>query len=141
MVHQLGQQGERRHRVDEVVQEELLAVLLRNRAFLAAGSVIHSVGTRDLRRMGRLGTRMPFVRNVFIVGSLALVGIPILNGFWSKELILEIGLEHERPRTVAARYSPNPAGRGAGRGKSSVVQGATGSHDADDDRLGKRSIV
>ena len=62
--------------------------------FLSAGSVIHSVGTRDLRRMGRLGTRMPFVRNVFIVGSLALVGVPILNGFWSKELILEIGLEH-----------------------------------------------
>jgi NADH-quinone oxidoreductase subunit L len=62
--------------------------------FLAAGSVIHSVGTRDLRRMGRLGARMPFVRNVFIIGALALMGVPILNGFWSKELILEIGLEH-----------------------------------------------
>jgi NADH-quinone oxidoreductase subunit L len=34
------------------------------------------------------------VRNVFIVGALALAGVPILNGFWSKELILEIGLEH-----------------------------------------------
>jgi NADH-quinone oxidoreductase subunit L len=62
--------------------------------FLAAGSVIHSVGTRDMRRMGGLGNRMPFVRNVFIVGALALSGVPILNGFWSKELILEIGLEH-----------------------------------------------
>jgi NADH-quinone oxidoreductase subunit L len=62
--------------------------------FLAAGSVIHSVGTRDMRRMGGLGRRMPFVRNVFIVGALALAGVPILNGFWSKELILEIGLEH-----------------------------------------------
>ena len=62
--------------------------------FLAAGSVIHSVGTRDMRRMGGLGERMPFVRNVFIVGALALAGVPILNGFWSKELILEIGLEH-----------------------------------------------
>jgi NADH-quinone oxidoreductase subunit L len=61
--------------------------------FLAAGSVIHSVGTRDMRRMGGLGERMPFVRNVFIVGALALAGVPILNGFWSKELILEIGLE------------------------------------------------
>jgi NADH-quinone oxidoreductase subunit L len=37
---------------------------------------------------------MPFVRNVFIVGALALAGVPILNGFWSKELILEVGLEH-----------------------------------------------
>ena len=62
--------------------------------FLAAGSVIHSVGTRDLRRMGGLGGRMPFVRNVFIIGALALAGVPILNGFWSKELILEIGLEN-----------------------------------------------
>ena len=62
--------------------------------FLAAGAVIHSVGTRDMRRMGGLGNRMPFVRNVFIVGALALAGVPPLNGFWSKELILEIGLEH-----------------------------------------------
>jgi len=62
--------------------------------FLAAGSVIHSVGTRDMRSMGDLGTRMPFVRNVFIIGALALAGVPILNGFWSKELILEVGLEH-----------------------------------------------
>ena len=37
---------------------------------------------------------MPFVRNVFIIGALALAGVPILNGFWSKELILEVGLEH-----------------------------------------------
>src|SRR5215208_5741389 len=62
--------------------------------FLAAGSVIHSVGTRDMRRMGGLGQKMPFVRNVFIIGALALAGVPILNGFWSKELILESGLEH-----------------------------------------------
>jgi NADH-quinone oxidoreductase subunit L len=62
--------------------------------FLSAGAVIHSVGTRDLRRMGGLGTRLPFVRNVFILGALALAGIPIFNGFWSKELILEAGLEH-----------------------------------------------
>ena len=62
--------------------------------FLGAGSVIHSVGTRDLRRMGGLGGRMPFVRNVFIIGALALAGVPILNGFWSKELILEVSLEN-----------------------------------------------
>jgi NADH-quinone oxidoreductase subunit L len=61
--------------------------------FLSAGAVIHSVGTRDMRRMGNLGKRMPFVRNVFIIGALALAGVPILNGFWSKEFILEAGLE------------------------------------------------
>jgi NADH-quinone oxidoreductase subunit L len=37
---------------------------------------------------------MPFIRNVFIVGALALAGLPILNGFWSKELVLEAGLKH-----------------------------------------------
>jgi NADH-quinone oxidoreductase subunit L len=62
--------------------------------FLTAGSVIHAVGTRDMCRMGGLSAKMPFARNVFIIGALALMGLPILNGFWSKELILEIGLEH-----------------------------------------------
>ena len=60
--------------------------------FLGAGAVIHTVGTRDVRRMGGLGRHLPFVRNVFVIGALALAGIPILNGFWSKELVLEAGL-------------------------------------------------
>ncbi len=65
--------------------------------FLGAGAVIHSVGTRDMGQMGGLGRQMPWVRLVFIIGSLALAGVPILNGFWSKELILEAGLEHGNP--------------------------------------------
>jgi NADH-quinone oxidoreductase subunit L len=43
--------------------------------------------------MGGLGGSMPFVRSVFAVGALALAGLPFGNGFWSKELILEGGLE------------------------------------------------
>ncbi|MBI5567824.1 MAG: NADH-quinone oxidoreductase subunit L, partial [Chloroflexi bacterium] len=61
--------------------------------FLAAGAVIHAVGTRDMRLMGGLGKKMPFVRAAFVIGALALMGLPILNGFWSKELILEEGLK------------------------------------------------
>ncbi len=64
--------------------------------FLGAGAVIHAVGTRDMRQMGGLGSKMPLVRAVFVIGSLALAGIPIFNGFWSKELILEAGL-HGNP--------------------------------------------
>ncbi len=60
--------------------------------FLAAGAVIHAAGTRDMREMGGLGRQMPFVRTVFVIGALALAGLPILNGFWSKEYILEVGL-------------------------------------------------
>lgn len=64
--------------------------------FLGAGAVIHAVGTRDMHQMGGLGSKMPLVRAVFVIGSLALAGIPIFNGFWSKELILEAGL-HGNP--------------------------------------------
>lgn len=61
--------------------------------FLSAGAVIHSVGTREMGEMGGLGKKLPAVRNVFIIGAAALAGLPILNGFWSKELVLEAGLE------------------------------------------------
>jgi NADH-quinone oxidoreductase subunit L len=47
--------------------------------FLSAGAVIHGIGTRDMRQMGALGKQMPFVRNVFIIGALALMGIPGLR--------------------------------------------------------------
>jgi NADH-quinone oxidoreductase subunit L len=62
--------------------------------FLSAGAVIHTVGTRDMRQMGGLGKDMPFVRVVFVIGGLALAGLPIANGFFSKELVLENGLAH-----------------------------------------------
>jgi NADH-quinone oxidoreductase subunit L len=60
--------------------------------FLGAGAIITAVETRDLRSMGGLGKKMPFVRAVFIIGSLGLVGLPLANGFFSKDLILEGGL-------------------------------------------------
>jgi NADH-quinone oxidoreductase subunit L len=59
--------------------------------FLAAGAVIHAVGTRDLDRMGGLARTMPFVRRVFVIGFLGLAAIPIANGFFSKELVVEGG--------------------------------------------------
>ncbi|MFB3820269.1 MAG: NADH-quinone oxidoreductase subunit L, partial [Candidatus Methylomirabilales bacterium] len=60
--------------------------------FLGAGAVIHAVRTRDMREMGGLGRRMPFTRTAFVIGALALAGLPVLNGFWCKELVLEAGL-------------------------------------------------
>jgi NADH-quinone oxidoreductase subunit L len=68
--------------------------------FLSAGAVIHTIGTRDLRQMGGLGRPMPFVCGAFIIGAWALAGLPFVNGFWSKELILEAGQE-AAPRTFA----------------------------------------
>lgn len=69
--------------------------------FLGAGAVIHAIGTRDLLLMGGLGKRMPVIRATFGFGILALAGIPIMNGFWSKELILE-GSLHGAPVWMSA---------------------------------------
>jgi NADH-quinone oxidoreductase subunit L len=56
--------------------------------FLGAGAVIHAVGTNDIFRMGGLFRAMPQTGVVFIVGTLALAGLPPLTGFFSKEAIL-----------------------------------------------------
>jgi NADH-quinone oxidoreductase subunit L len=56
--------------------------------FLGAGAVIHAVGTNDIFRMGGLFRSMPQTGVVFIVGTLALAGLPPLAGFFSKEAIL-----------------------------------------------------
>ncbi len=57
--------------------------------FLAAGSVIHALsGEQDMRKMGGLAARLPRTRLVFVVGALAIAGIPGLSGFFSKDEIL-----------------------------------------------------
>jgi NADH-quinone oxidoreductase subunit L len=61
--------------------------------FMAAGLVIHHLGgEQDIRRMGGLRSAMPKTHAAFLVGSLALVGIPIFAGFWSKDGILASAL-------------------------------------------------
>jgi NADH-quinone oxidoreductase subunit L len=61
--------------------------------FLGAGAVIHALGTRNMYAMGGLRKPMPFVHIVFVIGAIALAGLPITNGFFSKELVLEGGLQ------------------------------------------------
>ncbi len=57
--------------------------------FLAAGSIIHAVHSNELKDMGGLFKKMPLTATVFIIGALALAGVPGLAGFFSKDLILE----------------------------------------------------
>ena len=57
--------------------------------FLCAGAIVHAVGTRDLRQMGGLGAKMPITKVCCFVGVAALAGIPVLNGLWSKDLLLD----------------------------------------------------
>jgi NADH-quinone oxidoreductase subunit L len=56
--------------------------------FLAAGSVIHAVGTQDLFKMGGLGRKMRITSFAFLVGGLSLSGIFPFAGFWSKDDLL-----------------------------------------------------
>lgn len=56
--------------------------------FLAAGSVIHAVGTNDLRLMGGLRKAMPVTSVAMLVGALSLAGVPPFSGFWSKDEVL-----------------------------------------------------
>jgi NADH-quinone oxidoreductase subunit L len=56
--------------------------------FLAAGAVIHAVGTNYLSRMGGLRDHMPVTFVSFVIGLGALAGVPPLSGFWSKENVL-----------------------------------------------------
>jgi len=58
--------------------------------FLAAGSVIHGIGTQDMREMGGLSKKMKITSITMLIGSLAIAGIPPFSGFWSKDEILSI---------------------------------------------------
>ncbi len=63
--------------------------------FMAAGIIDHETGTRDMRRLGNLRRYMPWTSALAIIASLAMAGIPLLNGFLSKEMffaeVLDIG--------------------------------------------------
>ena len=57
--------------------------------FLGSGSVIHAMsGEQDMRKMGGLRKKIPWTFGTFLVGTLAIAGIPPLAGFFSKDEIL-----------------------------------------------------
>ena len=63
--------------------------------FLSAGAVIHSLeGEQDIRKMGGLSKKIPVTHAVFLVGTLAIAGIPPLAGFWSKDEIMAHAFVH-----------------------------------------------
>ena len=64
--------------------------------FLGAGSVNHATGTYDIRLMGGLARPMPWTFATFLIGGLAISGIPPLAGFWSKDDILNAAWNEEK---------------------------------------------
>jgi len=63
--------------------------------FMAAGIIDHEAGTRDMRRLGNLRRYLPVTSALAIIAALAMAGIPLLNGFLSKEMFFAQALEVE----------------------------------------------
>jgi NADH-quinone oxidoreductase subunit L len=61
--------------------------------FLGAGSLIHSAHSNNMSDMGGMRRHMPVTFWTFLIGSLALMAVPPLAGFWSKDEILAVALE------------------------------------------------
>jgi hydrogenase-4 component B len=59
--------------------------------FLSAGSVIHATHTREIDHLGGLARRMPWTTVCFLIGAVAICGLPPLNGFVS-EFLIYLGL-------------------------------------------------
>src|SRR2546421_10368248 len=73
--------------------------------FLAAGAVIHALGgEQDMRQMGGLRSRLRTTFWTFLVGTLAISGIPPLAGFWSKDEILSSLLAQATANHKAISY-------------------------------------
>nr|YP_010233777.1 NADH dehydrogenase subunit 5 [Thelenota ananas]QTA29877.1 NADH dehydrogenase subunit 5 [Thelenota ananas] len=63
--------------------------------FLCSGSIIHSYNNeQDLRKMSNITQTLPITAACLFLGSIALMGIPFLSGFYSKDLILELIVEN-----------------------------------------------
>ena len=65
--------------------------------FMAAGIIDHEAGTRDMRRLSGLFSAMPITATLAMVAGAAMAGVPLLNGFLSKEMFFaEAVEEHQR---------------------------------------------
>lgn len=75
----LGMAGALLHTLNHALFKSLL--------FLGAGAVIHATHTREIDRMGGLAKAMPWTAILFLLGAVAICGLPPLNGFVSEYLI------------------------------------------------------
>ncbi|MBI2570101.1 MAG: hypothetical protein HYV63_24125 [Candidatus Schekmanbacteria bacterium] len=76
--------------------------LFKGLLFLGAGAVLHSTGTREIDHLGGLLKRMPWTGVAFLIGAVAISGLPPLNGFIS-ELLIYLGAYRgaTEPRSLA----------------------------------------
>jgi multicomponent K+:H+ antiporter subunit A len=74
--------------------------------FMATGIIDHESGTRDIRRLSGLFRLMPITATLAIVAAGAMAGVPLLNGFLSKEMFFAEALEVEGPLPWVDRALP-----------------------------------
>jgi multicomponent K+:H+ antiporter subunit A len=70
--------------------------------FMAAGIIDHETGTRDIRRLSGLNRSMPFTTRLAMVAAAAMAGVPLLNGFISKEMFFAEALTAQAALPLAA---------------------------------------
>jgi multicomponent K+:H+ antiporter subunit A len=68
--------------------------------FMAAGIIDHETGTRDMRRINGLWRYMPYTATLAMVAASAMAGVPLLNGFLSKEMFFAETLALEGHRAI-----------------------------------------
>jgi hydrogenase-4 component B len=71
------------------VLHSLNHALFKSLLFLGAGAVVRATGTRTIDALGGVGRRMPWTAAAFLLGSVAIVGLPPLNGFVSEWIVLQ----------------------------------------------------
>ena len=76
--------------------------------FLGAGSVLHATGSREMSRLGGLWRAMPWTAGLFVLGAMAISGLPPLNGFVSEWLVF-LGLFDAVSAHGAASWAAVPA--------------------------------
>lgn len=64
--------------------------------FMAAGIIDHEAGTRDMRKLSGLFSYLPITATLAMVASAAMAGVPLLNGFLSKEMFFAEAIETHR---------------------------------------------
>jgi hydrogenase-4 component B len=76
--------------------------------FFGAGSVLHATGTREMSKLGGLWRTMPWTAGLFALGSVAVCGLPPLNGFVSEWLVY-LGLFDATTSKGPAAWAAMPA--------------------------------
>jgi multicomponent K+:H+ antiporter subunit A len=69
--------------------------------FMSAGIIDHECGTRDMRRLAGLWRYMPFTATLGMTAAAAMAGVPLLNGFLSKEMFFAEALAKDAPGFMA----------------------------------------